>query len=370
MTISDLDKRLLNNFSKSQPALQRPNYPTEDNRVLLGDIIDSLTVCPCGSGTSNTFWVDNNRTDPYTPDGSVDKPFLTIQDAIDVTTGIRNTIKILSGVYTENLTINNDNYLFLDLDGSCIVGNIIWNISAAAALYKPKLMIRGNELRSYYPLSAGYNLTGVVGNITINQYVITSTYVGLHLVNTGVVGNINFTGVSGGILTHLFVIGGGYTGDITTDSNIVVALYAYDSLSSSSASIGGAVGTIVPKILVNVELTRIWNIGNIGGAGGGIWYNARFKTGSRFDNTAPMTGNYSVDSNSYASYFANVAPKGSETFTLLDKASGIQNDSSVSGTTVKDALNNCVVKNGINGSFTTVDGKTITIANGQVTSIV
>lgn len=54
----------------------------------------------------------------------------------------------------------------------------------------------------------------------------------------------------------------------------------------------------------------------------------------------------------------------------VNKASGMDNDSSVTGDTVKDALNNCLEKNGINGTFTTTDGKTITVVDGQITNIV
>ena len=59
--------------------------------------------------------------------------------------------------------------------------------------------------------------------------------------------------------------------------------------------------------------------------------------------------------------------------TYGNRAIDIRNDSSVSGATVKDALNDLdsgkLQKNSISGSFTTVDGKTITIVDGQVTSI-
>lgn len=56
--------------------------------------------------------------------------------------------------------------------------------------------------------------------------------------------------------------------------------------------------------------------------------------------------------------------------TLIEKASGTENDSTVAGTTIKDALENLNEKNGIGGTFTTTDGKTITVVDGQITSIV
>jgi len=48
----------------------------------------------------------------------------------------------------------------------------------------------------------------------------------------------------------------------------------------------------------------------------------------------------------------------------------IKNTSSITGTTVKDALDNLIEKNGINGTFTTTDGKTVTVVDGQITNIV
>ena len=71
---------------------------------------------------------------------------------------------------------------------------------------------------------------------------------------------------------------------------------------------------------------------------------------------------------------ASARIEGSPTFStaknLRDKSSGMENDSSVTGDTVKDALDNLTEKNGINGTFTTTDGKTITVVDGQITSIV
>ena len=55
----------------------------------------------------------------------------------------------------------------------------------------------------------------------------------------------------------------------------------------------------------------------------------------------------------------------------MSRASSLSNDSSCNwGDTVKDALNNCIEKNSVNGTFTTVDGKTITVVDGQITNIV
>lgn len=75
-------------------------------------------------------------------------------------------------------------------------------------------------------------------------------------------------------------------------------------------------------------------------------------------------------------YDSSCGIEGSPTFLTpghpvkMDKASAMDNDSSVTGDTVKDALENLTEKNGVSGVFTTVDGKTVTVTDGQITNIV
>lgn len=67
---------------------------------------------------------------------------------------------------------------------------------------------------------------------------------------------------------------------------------------------------------------------------------------------------------------ANVVSLNGGIFILISRASSLANDSSVTGDTVKDALDNCLEKNAISGTFTTTDGKTVTVVDGQITNIV
>jgi hypothetical protein len=289
---------------------------------------------------THEVYVDGGRTDTYTQDGSLLTPFKTIQAAIDALTGTRNTIKVSAGVYTESLTIASDNYICVELHGAHIIGNITWNVSSAAALYKPKLIFVGADMRSYYPTAQAYHLTGIQGNINVFQDRTVYTYTGLHLINTGCTGNINATS-TGTTVLHVFCTDGGYNGDFITDSHCVGILYAYSSASSGSSSIGGASGNVAGHTLYNVVITRPWLIG--GGSapsGGGDWYNVQWKTGSSFNTGTPHTGAYRADANSYASYLANVTP-GSETFTLLDTAIGVKNTPAggISSTNVQAAIN-------------------------------
>ena len=69
------------------------------------------------------------------------------------------------------------------------------------------------------------------------------------------------------------------------------------------------------------------------------------------------------------SYPNTLTLTGNPTLSRLTEGEAIKNDSSVTGDTVKDALDNLIEKNGINGTFTTTDGKTITVVDGQITNI-
>jgi hypothetical protein len=57
------------------------------------------------------IYVDKNRTDVYTPDGSFDRPFLTIMEAVNVVATIGAdeyyTIEIANGIYAENIILEN-----------------------------------------------------------------------------------------------------------------------------------------------------------------------------------------------------------------------------------------------------------------------
>lgn len=75
------------------------------------------------SQPTKTLYVDNQRTDSYTADGTILRPFKTIQAGINqVATNADNAtfpylISISAGDYPENLTFNNANLFDITLDG-------------------------------------------------------------------------------------------------------------------------------------------------------------------------------------------------------------------------------------------------------------
>lgn len=95
------------------------------------------------SGVNKVFYVDGSRSDTYTADGSMSRPYKTIkacQDAINVITAgligseanyetAKFVIKIAPGKYTDNLAINaasaQAKYIRYDMEGVEISGNIV-----------------------------------------------------------------------------------------------------------------------------------------------------------------------------------------------------------------------------------------------------
>lgn len=93
------------------------------------------------SGVTNVYYVDGNRTDTYTPDGSIDRPYKTIkacQDVINVLTAdlvdsdahydtAKYIVNIAPATYSDNITINSTGqakFLRYNMPGVIISGNI------------------------------------------------------------------------------------------------------------------------------------------------------------------------------------------------------------------------------------------------------
>jgi len=99
---------------------------------------------------TNVLYVDNKRTDVYTPTGSITKPFLTIQAANDAISGNsvtnRFVIKIATGsYYSDVLTLNKD---FTTLEG---YGETV--LSGAITITSPHIRFANLKIISAVTLS-------------------------------------------------------------------------------------------------------------------------------------------------------------------------------------------------------------------------
>ena len=101
------------------------------------DTINAITFSASGNITGNNLfgniypqtgailWVDVNRTDTYTPNGTINKPYKSIQDALDDATA-NTTISVAPGLYSENIVMP-------DLNGICIAGSSEMNTTIVNA---------------------------------------------------------------------------------------------------------------------------------------------------------------------------------------------------------------------------------------------
>ena len=160
---------------------------------------------------TRSVYADVNRTDSYTADGSITKPFKTLQAALDfigAATSVADfndaakfgyQVMVAPGIYTETLTVPMRPSITMELVGVKIVGNVTWNFDATwltGALTHPELTFRGSNLRSAYNTD-GHPLSGaIVGNLIVTQTAGSSGSGArgpiLMFIAAGVTGNVTF----------------------------------------------------------------------------------------------------------------------------------------------------------------------------------
>ena len=253
---------------------------------------------------TNVLYVDNKRTDVYTPTGSITKPFLTIQAANDAISGNsvtnRFVIKIATGsYYSDVLTLNKD---FTTLEG---YGETV--LSGAITITSPHIRFANLKIISAVTLS--------LANHFLLEVVDCSTGPGVwNIIATAPLGdewfqisgnatiwkaNINATGITG-----VASIAGGYFEGVHTYTNCWVELMGFETWGTINleADTEATIGAVLPiSAIVNLKTGAILNA------------DATFLGGITLNNTGG-------------------------TLNLTTKASNINNDSTVTGTTVKDAL--------------------------------
>ena len=288
-----------------------------------------------GSIITNEFYVDKNGNDT-TGTGSKLRPFQTVQRAVNAVGSATSTadyedpakrfwaIRIMNGVYTENVTVGTRMIIVFDFNSAQLVGNVTINfdkgIAALATTRQPKYVFKDSDLRPSFT-GAGIPLSGVNGNINWNWINGGSSVIAqVHLIHTGVSGNISTALGSGGTGNGVLQVIGTesyITGQVQITTGSGSGQVLFDSMGDDSVGLGGATGACRLLMLRNVRFSGVVNVS--GSQANSQWYNTSFVTGSSMSGSS---GLISADSNSYESYFNNVTTKGSETFTFIDNARG------------------------------------------------
>lgn len=281
-----------------------------------------------GGGTFAEFHVAKGGSD-LSGDGSDERPFLTIQKAFDTignaTTAAefsdetidRYLVHVHPGVYTQSLTAPVRADLEILLHGAKIIGDVFQAVPVAVLagpFTNTKLKFAGNDLRNAYDNGA-MTKNGIQGDILIQQVGAPApgAFLQVHLINTGVNGNVRAVAGPVFFFLQLFCENAIVTGDVIADAPNAITLYIANSDTSNSFAFGGTLGSVLLNVLRNVRFLR--PVITSGGTNG-TWHNVLFRPGAH-DFTG-ASGNYRVDHNSFESYLANVPTKGAEIFTLID----------------------------------------------------
>jgi hypothetical protein len=147
--------------------------------VYVGNTMGNINLISGGASNSGypqsggTFYVDVGRTDYYTPTGTINAPFKTIQSALNAATA-NTTINIAPGTYSENIVMP-------DLDGICINGGSEMNTTIQNAT-------AGHTFYWYPAASTGATVKKFcLSNLELVNNDTTGTYHTLHIDATRVV---------------------------------------------------------------------------------------------------------------------------------------------------------------------------------------
>lgn len=272
-----------------------------------------------------------------TNDGGVTRPFKTIQAALNSIGNAANNaeyttdatsrylIDVSPGVYVENITLPTRRHVELKLNGSLITGDVTMAPADmnAGSLFVQKFVVNGGDLRSSYE-GIGQSVTGISGNIYVQPVVGTNFRPQIHIIDSGVTGNIEFTNGIGSYQGFVFLENALVIGKvISNNAGLLVTLYVANSDTSSSKSFGGATGDVLLNVLRNVRMVGVVDVTADGSAL--RWFNTDFGTGIAHDFTGSVLTNVYADANSVGSFLSGVpgGSQGSVTWNLADKAIGV-----------------------------------------------
>ncbi len=209
-------------------------------------MIASHAYSPSGTDTipfTGTYYVDVNRTDTYTADGSEAYPFKTIQAAVNaaaitvLTGGV--SIRIAPGIYVENVLLENDNLRSVSLMGDGTGRTIIQPASGTAVqsnahnsgLHTVNMYdIACNSPVNFLGAATSFlSIGGTLDKCTVVGNLVANTAALFTVKNTTVTGAINLTNITGAVaLTNSTAIYGLDLNNVLTNASFCFFGYAID----------------------------------------------------------------------------------------------------------------------------------------------
>lgn len=310
---------------------------------------------------TKTLYVDGNRVDSYIENGSITKPFKTIQAAIAVASGnvLINAAPseysgdIDLGAHVVGIRGSGINATFFT--GNITAGDRAHSLDEFRIKSTGSLTITDNIFARNLHLQCAVIVSGAGFLDGSNIYTAP---------NSGVV-PLTVSSTGGVMLNEGSIVAQGNVSAINQSSGTIVLFHSYaknNSLTTPTINSSGGVLGIIDASVYNIGFGVAINMDNGGSALAANSLNGLVCSGNIVCGSATTY----VEGLNFVGFGAL-----SGSALIYRSASRINNDSSVTGTTVKDALENLVAKSaGWTGSFTTHDGKTVTVVNGQITNVI
>jgi hypothetical protein len=317
------------------------------NKTAIGRLGDGFEIADGVISVASVFapqvtkllFVDNNRTDSYTADGSLEKPFLTLAAAVAVASS-GNTIKVVQGTYVENVTLP---------DGVCLEG-----FGANSLTITGDVVVSSGANSSLRYMIINGSLTINADCILIDTYVAGATMVAgtatIQAWNSHLVSSVS------GVTALTMTSTGKFQNFLSTISSTgdapAIAQSAGQIILNTTTVVGGrAASPIIVSTggtFVGLE-TQVTN--SLGGPAIDVSSSGATATNPNMIDGVIATGNVVCGAKPTVVGALVFVVTGSLTGSVLTykPASRVGNDSSVAGATVKDALE--TLSSGVSTAF-------------------
>lgn len=329
---------------------------------------------------TNIFYVDLVIGNDSTGNGSIQRPYKTVQKALDIigpaadntdwqAVGKQSFIILPSpGNYIEDLVFPFRPYLRVMVDGVSLTGNHTMQIGDqmnGGGIISPQLVFASEGVREIWPDSGVVVNHGIVGNLTVTSASTTSNFFQVNYDHSGITGSTSLQGsYSGGQVRFDSALCGGKTiGPLSGGSGITV--WARGAMSNPDFGdvhgVGGLSGNasfgVLNNVLISNDCDATSSLPN-------QWYGVRFLAGKTYDFSG-HSGIVSMDANTFAEVKEFTAPVGSEpppNINLMDIAEGVEFDPSTSAAVpVSENVQDAIVEVASGHIFAIPINETLTI---------
>ncbi len=322
---------------------------------------------------NHVYYVDGSRTDSYTADGSIYRPYTTIkaaQDAINVVSATllgtaanyelcKFIVKIAPGKYTDNIAISTARYIRYDMEGVEISGNItITQNQVGLTDYYGKVEFFGGHGNRAYRGNCGL----ISGNVTFLKDAYDSlaydAFIGIHIS-----GNVQYGTSSAAthgtwvlcLINSYFSSSSKYISEYLTDATegVLIESYGYNKILSKLAKQDNSATKIT---LYDCNNTYFGTV-NITPTENGVIKNCTFNTTTSIVALKTLY----LDSNSHKSLLAQTPTVTGMTLTGLDMGMAHQeaNAVTITGGTIT----------GVDGTFTALASASATLTGGTANNV-